>query len=120
YSLGVVGYRMITGALPFNGDSVHTILYKQIFEQAPRAKSLRPEVPEHLSAAIGRAMAKEPEQRFPTMEAFATAVWPEQRVGAAAPQHPPRREWTRSTSRTRCGHHRASPVPVPPPSAASP
>ncbi len=99
YSLGVVGYRMITGALPFNGDSVHTILYKQIFEQAPRAKSLRPEVPEQLSAAIGRAMAKEPEERFPTMEAFATAVWPEQRVVAAAPARPA----TRPAARPRAG-----------------
>ena len=85
YSLGVVGYRMITGELPFSGDSVHTILYKHIFEQAPLAKSRRADVPEHLSAAISRAMSKDPAERFATMEAFATAVWPEQPVVAASP-----------------------------------
>ncbi len=82
YSMGVVGYRMITGQLPFGGDSVHTILYKHIFEPAPRTSSIRQDMPPHLSESISRALAKEPEQRYPTMEDFATAVWPEQPVSA--------------------------------------
>jgi serine/threonine-protein kinase len=82
YSMGVVGYRMITGQLPFGGDSVHTILYKHIFEPAPRTSSIRQDMPPHLSEAISRALAKEPDQRYPTMEDFATAVWPEQPVTA--------------------------------------
>jgi eukaryotic-like serine/threonine-protein kinase len=80
YSLGVVGYRMIAGELPFSGDSVHTILYKHIFEEPPRAAALRTDAPEFLSAAIARAMAKEPDHRYATMEELATAVWPEQPV----------------------------------------
>lgn len=82
YSLGVVGYRMLAGELPFSGDSVHTILYKHIFEAAPRAAARRADAPEALSSAVQRAMAKEPDQRFPTMEEFATALWPEQPVAA--------------------------------------
>jgi len=82
YSLGVVGYRMITGELPFAGDSVHTILYKHIFEEAPRAAARRADVPEPLSAAVWRAMSKDPDHRYATMEEFATAVWPEQPVAA--------------------------------------
>jgi serine/threonine-protein kinase len=82
YSLGVVGYRMITGALPFSGDSIHTILYKHIFEEPPQAKSVRADVPDFLSLAIHRSLAKEPAQRFPTMEDFATALLPEQPVHA--------------------------------------
>src|SRR3989441_858564 len=39
YSLGVVGYRMITAELPFGGDSVHTIIYKHIYEQPPLAST---------------------------------------------------------------------------------
>jgi len=85
YSLAVVGYRMITGELPYTGDSVHTILYKHIFEEMPRISTKRQLVPEFLSHAIGRAMAKEPDQRFSTMEEFATAVWPEQPVAAPKP-----------------------------------
>src|SRR5207244_13467822 len=39
YSLGVVGYRMITAELPFSGDSVHTIIYKHIYEEPPLASA---------------------------------------------------------------------------------
>ncbi|HEX4600031.1 MAG TPA: serine/threonine-protein kinase, partial [Gemmatimonadales bacterium] len=82
YSLGVVGYRMITAELPFSGDSVHTILYKHIFEEAPPASAKRADTPAFLAGAISRALSKEPDLRFPTMEDFATAVWPEQPVAA--------------------------------------
>ncbi|HKW41250.1 MAG TPA: protein kinase [Gemmatimonadales bacterium] len=84
YSLGVVGYRMITAELPFNGDSVHTIIYKHIYEEPPLASIKRPGIPGTLTVAISRALSKEPDQRFQTMEEFATAVWPEQPVAAPA------------------------------------
>ncbi|HXI63746.1 MAG TPA: protein kinase [Gemmatimonadales bacterium] len=95
YSLGVVGYRMITAELPFNGDSVHTIIYKHIYEPPPLASAKRPGIPGFLAVAISRALSKEPDQRFPTMEEFATAVWPEQPVaapvkGRSAPRPRPR------------------------------
>src|SRR5262245_46546294 len=83
YSLGVVGYRLVAGALPFSGDSVHTILYKHIFEEAPRISGLGTSASRPLTDAIQRALAKEPAQRFPTMEEFATALWPEQPVSAS-------------------------------------
>ena len=85
YSLAVVAYRMIAGELPYTGDSVHTILYKHIFGEVPRVSGKRVETPEFLSAAVSRALAKEPDQRFATMEEFATAVWPEQPVTASKP-----------------------------------
>ena len=84
YSLGVVGYRMITNELPFSGDSVHTIIYKHIYEEPPLASVKRPGIPAALTVAISRALAKDPDQRFPTMEDFATAVWPEQPVASPA------------------------------------
>ena len=70
------------GELPYTGDSVHTILYKHIFEEVPRAASKRGDTPAFLTTAIARALSKEPDQRFPTMEDFATAVWPEQPVAS--------------------------------------
>jgi eukaryotic-like serine/threonine-protein kinase len=85
YSLGVVAYRMLTGELPYTGDSVHTILYKHIFEEVPRASGKRRDSPEFLTGAIARALSKEPGQRFGTMEEFATAVWPEQPVATPKP-----------------------------------
>jgi eukaryotic-like serine/threonine-protein kinase len=84
YSMGVVGYRLLAGALPFSGDSVHTILYKHIFEEAPRVSQLRQDIPRYLTDPIQRALSKEPAQRFPTMEEFATAIWPEQPVSASS------------------------------------
>src|SRR5881392_1884367 len=84
YSLGVVGYRMITAELTFSGDSVHTIIYKHIYEEPPLASAKRPGIPGGLTAAISRALSKDPDLRFPTMEDFATAVWPEQPVASPA------------------------------------
>jgi serine/threonine-protein kinase len=104
YSLGVVGYRMITAELPFGGDSVHTIIYKHIYEEPPLASAKRPGIPGGLTAAIARALSKDPHLRFPTMEDFATAVWPEQPVASPkkgkelgkgrAPARPPLRPAT--------------------------
>ncbi len=88
YSLGVVGYRLLAGSLPFSGDSVHTILYKHIFEEAPRVSQLRQDLPRFLTDPIQRALAKEPAQRFGTMEEFATAIWPEQPVSATGKATP--------------------------------
>src|SRR2546430_11648756 len=98
YSLGVVGYRMITAELPFSGDSVHTIIYKHIYEEPPLASTKRPGIPASLTVAISRALAKEPDQRFPAMEDFATAVWPEQPVASPARSRGPARPRSRATA----------------------
>ena len=98
YSLGVVGYRMITAELPFSGDSVHTIIYKHIYEEPPLASTKRPGIPASLTVAISRALVKEPNQRFPTMEDFATAVWPEQPVASPAKSRGPARPRSRATA----------------------
>jgi len=98
YSLGVVGYRMITAELPFSGDSVHTIIYKHIYEEPPLASTKRSGIPASLTVAISRALAKEPDQRFPTMEDFATAVWPEQPVASPARSRGPVRPRSRATA----------------------
>jgi serine/threonine-protein kinase len=85
YSLAVVGYQMLVGRLPFVADSVHVLMYKHIYEAPPSVQSARPEVPAEISDALVRAMAKSPADRFPTMEEFATAIWPERPVLAGQP-----------------------------------
>jgi serine/threonine protein kinase len=80
YSLGIMGYRMLAGRLPFMDDSVHTVIYKHIFEMPPPLEMLRPDAPAFLRTAIHRAIQKDADDRFPTMEEFATAAWPEHPV----------------------------------------
>jgi serine/threonine-protein kinase len=89
YGLAVLGYRMLAGRLPFEDDSLHTVIFKHVFESARRLDAYRADTPPFLVEAIHRALSKSPGDRFPTMEGFATAVWPEHPisapVGAARP-----------------------------------
>jgi hypothetical protein len=73
YALGIVGHRILTGKLPFDGEA-HSILYQQVFEPPPPVLETRPDTPPDLRAALDRALSKDPNQRFATMEEFAAAV----------------------------------------------
>jgi serine/threonine protein kinase len=73
YALAIVGHRVLTGKLPFDGPA-HSILYQQIFEQPPTVLDRRPDTPPDLRVALDRALAKDSKARFKTMEEFATAV----------------------------------------------
>src|SRR6058998_3124563 len=120
YSLGVVGYRMITAELPFSGDSVHTIIYKHIYEEPPLASAKRPDIPSALTVAISRALAKEPDRRFTTMEDFATAVWPEQPVASPAKSRGPARPRSRATAEAPTEITGAPTTPLPPAKSRQP
>ena len=74
YSLAVVGHQLFTGKLLFSGDSAHTIIYRHVSEEPPRASSLRPDIPPAADAALHRALRKDPNERFATMEDFARAM----------------------------------------------
>ncbi|HEY6017855.1 MAG TPA: protein kinase, partial [Gaiellaceae bacterium] len=70
YSLGVVLYELLTGETPFRGENFVAVAMQHINEPPPSARAVRPEVPPRLDAALQRAMAKEPADRFPSMDAF--------------------------------------------------
>ena len=74
YSLAVVGYRMLVGGLPFEGDSTRAVLYQQLVAEAPPIATKVPGVPAGLANAIQRALAKEPAERFTTMGEFAAGL----------------------------------------------
>ena len=74
FALAVVAYEGLTGELPFPGDSVAAQLYA-ILNANPRPPSrLRPGLSPGWDTLLGRALAKEPSQRFDSMEEFARAV----------------------------------------------
>ena len=81
YSLGVVAYQMLTGALPFNAPSVAGILMKQITEPAPDLRIKRPDTPEDLALAVGRCLEKDPESRWATADALRRALESRTTVG---------------------------------------
>jgi serine/threonine-protein kinase len=74
YSLGIVGYQMLTGELPFQAPTVAGILMKQITEPAPLVTDSRPDIPEDLALAVARCLEKDPENRWPTADALRRAL----------------------------------------------
>src|SRR5258706_252061 len=87
YSLGVVGYQMLAGELPFSAPTVAGILLKQITEQAPNLQDRSPTCPDDLASCVMRSLEKEPEARWPTADALRRAL--ESR--SAPPYRPARR-----------------------------
>jgi serine/threonine-protein kinase len=74
YSLGVVLFELLTGEVPFPGASFVAVAMKHINEPPPNLLERRPDAPLRLAAAIDRALAKRPQDRWPTMEAFAAEL----------------------------------------------
>jgi serine/threonine-protein kinase len=74
YSLGVVGYQMLVGELPFSAPTVPGLLMKQITEEAPDITSKRSDCPSELSACVMRCLDKDPEKRWPTADALRRAL----------------------------------------------
>lgn len=66
YSLGVVLYEMVTGVVPFQGDSAVTIALKHIQEEVVPPKTLNSKIPDSLNKLILKAMEKEPSKRYQT------------------------------------------------------
>ncbi len=64
YSLGVVIYEMLTGAVPYAGDSPVSVALKHLQEPFPEVREQNAEVPEEIARIIRKAVAKEPEKRY--------------------------------------------------------
>ncbi|MCA9613853.1 MAG: serine/threonine protein kinase, partial [Myxococcales bacterium] len=70
YALGVILFEMATGQVPFDGDTFMGILSKHMFEPPPRPTERLPST-HPLEPVILRALAKKPEDRYPSMDAVA-------------------------------------------------
>ena len=71
YSLGVVAYEMLLGRKPFDGATYAEIITQHLFEEPPDLRAARPDVPEHVAAAVKRMLSKDPAQRFADLDAAA-------------------------------------------------
>lgn len=70
YSVGVMFYRLLTGALPFMADTIIAMAEKQVFDKPPPLDLYRQGLPEWCEAIVRRALAKSPADRFQTAEEF--------------------------------------------------
>jgi len=81
YSVGVVLYEMLTGQVPFTGESPVEIAMKHLSDTPRPPSVLRPEIPPDLDMVVLRALAKSPEDRFQTAEEMDAEL---ERVAAGA------------------------------------
>ena len=63
YSIGILLYEMLAGAVPFDGESVLQVVYDQLHAPPRHLKELAPDVPESIAQVVMRALEKEPAER---------------------------------------------------------
>ncbi len=86
YSVGVVLYEMLTGSVPFTGDTPLEIAMKHLSATPEPPSEKRPEVPHELDSIVLRALAKRPEDRYQTAEEMDADLARAARGQAVAPE----------------------------------
>jgi hypothetical protein len=74
YSLGVIGYQMLTGRVPFTAANPMALLLKHVGERPRPIADLRSDAPKPFRDVIERALLKEPEERWPTAASLRDAL----------------------------------------------
>ena len=74
YSLGVIVYEMLSGRVPFTGESATMIMMKQVQDPPPSILEVRPDLPASVDNLIRRALAKQPADRFQTAGELSEAL----------------------------------------------
>src|SRR5207244_2620446 len=84
YALGCVLYEMLAGRPPFSGPTVESIVRQHLTATPPPITQLRPAVPGMVAAALERALAKNPADRFNPVGQFAEALSTQQSLPSPA------------------------------------
>ena len=84
YSLGAVMFELLTGRLPYEGHDAMAIVSGHLSKPVPVPSRVRSSLPPWVDVAIGRALAKSPDDRWPDMLAFGRAIAGPAPAGAGA------------------------------------
>jgi serine/threonine protein kinase len=74
YALGILAFEMLTGELPFQGKNAQEMMIARLKGKARSLREIKSEMPARLDAVLAKAMSLEPNDRFPSMTAFADAL----------------------------------------------
>lgn len=72
YAVGVILYEMLAGEVPYEGDNALAVMSQHVNQDSPLVTTRRNDVPNTLAAVVDRALRRDPSQRYPTMDAFAS------------------------------------------------
>ncbi len=75
YSLAVTAYVTLTGRLPFEASNTPALMYQHLQNAPTPIQTLRPDLPPEMMEVLGRALAKRPEERWPSCVAFVEALY---------------------------------------------
>lgn len=112
YSLGVVLYEMLTGRLPFTGDTPMAVALQHIQKPPPPLRQLNPSIPPALESIVLRAIAKDAQQRPASAKQFAQELRDYLAGRVQAAPLPPARPYSPNTAPTQVVN-RPSPRPMP-------
>ena len=87
YSLGLVGWEMLTGRRPWDGETLYNVIYHQKHDQLPAIDALRPGTPVRLVYAIEGLLEKVPEARWQNAAQFRSELTSTEPVHRKEPQH---------------------------------
>ncbi len=102
FSLGVVLFEMIAGALPFDGSRAQQVFAQRILSRAKSLRAVCADAPVWLEEVVARALSREPRDRFTSIDEFARALVPDP---ATDPSHP---TIERNSGRAAMAHARAA------------
>jgi dienelactone hydrolase len=74
YALGCMLYEMLSGSAPYEAPTPQAVLARKLTEPAPRISTVREAMPAAVEVALTRALARTPEERYPTAQEFADAL----------------------------------------------
>ena len=74
YGMGVILFEMLTGRQPYQGDTPMSVVVKHITDPVPHILDVKPDLPPAVEAVIEKAMAKNRDERFPTVKSLADAL----------------------------------------------